>query len=81
MSKASWSVEELDARFRSSAVFDAGQRIIGQQFVRYYPVNGGLVSYGPNSNDLYRRAADYIDHILKGEKAWYWLLVATELDQ
>ena len=26
------------------------------------------MSYGPNSNDLYRRAADYIDRILKGEK-------------
>jgi len=36
--------------------------------LRYYPVNGGLVSYGPNSNDLYRRAADYIDRILKGER-------------
>jgi putative ABC transport system substrate-binding protein len=36
--------------------------------LRYYPVNGGLASYGPNSNDLYRRAADYIDRILKGER-------------
>ena len=35
---------------------------------RYYPANGGLASYGADNVDLYRRAADYIDRILKGEK-------------
>ena len=30
---------------------------------------GGLVSYGPNTADLARRAASYVDRILKGEKA------------
>jgi putative ABC transport system substrate-binding protein len=29
---------------------------------------GGLISYGSNSNDLARRAASYVDRILKGEK-------------
>ena len=30
--------------------------------------DGGLISYGPNSIDPYRRAATYVDRILKGEK-------------
>ncbi|MGH8513073.1 MAG: ABC transporter substrate binding protein [Gammaproteobacteria bacterium] len=35
---------------------------------RYYPLNGGLASYGPNEIGQYRRAAGYVDRILKGEK-------------
>jgi ABC-type uncharacterized transport system substrate-binding protein len=35
---------------------------------RYYPSNGGLASYGPNQIDQYKRAARYVDRILKGEK-------------
>ena len=29
---------------------------------------GGLISYGPNFLDQFRRAASYVDRILKGEK-------------
>jgi putative ABC transport system substrate-binding protein len=36
---------------------------------RYFVTSGGLISYGPDLNDQYRRAAGYIDRILKGEKA------------
>ena len=35
---------------------------------RYYAVDGGLMSYGPNTHDPIRRAAGYVDRILKGEK-------------
>jgi putative ABC transport system substrate-binding protein len=48
----------LANRFRLPSVFA----------FRYYAVAGGLVSYGVDNIDLYRRAAAYVDRILKGEK-------------
>jgi len=35
---------------------------------RYFVQSGGLMSYGPNTIEPYRRAAGYVDRILKGEK-------------
>ena len=35
---------------------------------RPFVVAGGLISYGPNYPDQYRRAAGYVDRILRGEK-------------
>jgi len=35
---------------------------------RYMVVDGGLISYGTDLVDQYKRAADYVDRILKGEK-------------
>ena len=48
----------LAARHRLPAVYP----------FRYYLTSGGLISYGPDTIDPYRRAAGYADRILKGEK-------------
>jgi putative ABC transport system substrate-binding protein len=48
----------LAARHRLPAVYP----------YRSFAASGGLISYGPNTTDPYRRAAGYIDRILKGEK-------------
>jgi len=37
-------------------------------YSRYFVTGGGLISYGPDYVDQFRRAAAYVDRILKGEK-------------
>jgi putative tryptophan/tyrosine transport system substrate-binding protein len=49
----------LAARYRLPAIYPTG---------RSYVTAGGLMSYGPDPLDQYRRAAGYVDRILKGEK-------------
>ena len=48
----------LAARYKLPAVYSA----------RDYVASGGLISYGANFLDQFRRAASYVDRILKGEK-------------
>ena len=48
----------LAARYRLPAVYP----------FRIFVADGGLAYYGANSADSYRRAASYVDRILKGEK-------------
>src|ERR1700751_204126 len=51
-------IAALAARHRLPAVYP----------FRSFVTNGGLISYGPDTIDQYRRAARYVDRILKGEK-------------
>jgi putative tryptophan/tyrosine transport system substrate-binding protein len=46
----------------------AQHRLPAVYFERVFVAAGGLVSYGPDQIDQYRRAAGYVDRILKGEK-------------
>jgi putative ABC transport system substrate-binding protein len=48
----------LASRYRLPAVYK----------FRYFAVDGGLLSYGPDILDMYRRSVTYVDRILKGEK-------------
>ncbi len=46
----------------------ARHRLPTVYFQRFFVTSGGLISYGPDPIDPHRRAADYVDRILKGEK-------------
>ena len=48
----------LAARHRLPAVYNSG----------FYATSGGLLAYGPNFVDQFRRGAGYVDRILKGER-------------
>jgi len=45
-----------------------GARLPTLHTLREYVEPGGLMSYGPNLTDLFRRAADFVDKILRGAK-------------
>ena len=51
-------IVELAARYRLPAVYP----------FRIFSELGGLLSYGPNFQDIFRRTAEYVDKILKGTK-------------
>ena len=55
------------ARTRIS-ILAVGARLPTVHGFREYAEAGGLMSYGPNLPDLFRRAADYVDKILRGAK-------------
>jgi putative ABC transport system substrate-binding protein len=47
---------ELAAQYRLPAIY----------YFRYFASDGGLISYGPDEMDLFRRTAGYVDQILRG---------------
>jgi putative ABC transport system substrate-binding protein len=51
-------IADLAVKYRLPAIFHQSE----------YVEDGGLIAYGVSSNDLYRRAATYVDKILKGAK-------------
>ena len=46
----------------------AGNRLPAIYAFRFYATDGGLMSYGIDTVDLFRRSASYVDRILRGEK-------------
>jgi putative ABC transport system substrate-binding protein len=58
------------ARHRDLIIKLAGaHRLPAVYSFRYYVTDGGLISYGPDPIDPFRRAAEYVDRILNGEKS------------
>jgi putative tryptophan/tyrosine transport system substrate-binding protein len=49
-------------------ILAVGARLPTMHAVREYVVAGGLISYGPNLPDHFRRAAEFVDKILRGAK-------------
>lgn len=56
-------------RHRDMIIALAAQHRLPAAYANRYMVStGGLIAYGPDRTDVYRRAAGYVDRILKGEK-------------
>ena len=56
-------------RYREAIIASAARhRLPAVYCYRYFAVAGGLISYGPDLLGQYRRAAGYVDRVLKGEK-------------
>jgi putative ABC transport system substrate-binding protein len=54
---------------RASIISAAARNNVPAVYVAsHYPRNGALLSYGPDLVDIFRRAATYVDRILRGEK-------------
>jgi len=62
-------VDPLTVRYRARiSELAAKNRLPAMYGLREFADAGGLMAYGPNVVDLCRRAANYVDKILKGAK-------------
>ncbi len=60
---------QLTAAHRESIISSTNRhRLPAVYAFRYFAPDGGLAAYGPDTIDVFRRAAAYVDRILKGEK-------------
>jgi len=62
--------DSFNMAHRQTIIASAGQYHLPA--IYYFPLfasDGGLISYGPDETDMFRRTAGYIDRILKGAKA------------
>jgi putative ABC transport system substrate-binding protein len=60
--------ERINTQQRQVLDFAAKNRLPAIYHYSEFVEAGGLMSYGPNNADVFRRAADFVDKILKGTK-------------
>ena len=53
---------------RKIAELVAAARLPAMYGIRIFPEAGGLMSYGPDQPQIYRRAAEYVDKVLRGAR-------------
>ena len=53
---------------RSAIIVSAARNAVPATYEATFASEGGLMSYGPNHTDLFRRAAAYVDRVLHGAK-------------
>jgi putative tryptophan/tyrosine transport system substrate-binding protein len=58
----------LFGRARRVAELATKSRLPTMYALRHYVEAGGLIAYGPDLKEVWRRAADFVDKILKGAK-------------
>jgi putative tryptophan/tyrosine transport system substrate-binding protein len=58
----------MSAHVRELAALALKYRLPSIYWQKAYTADGGLMSYGPDIDTVARRAADYVDKIMRGEK-------------